>query len=236
VGKPNGALDGTATDLGEPRPTATAFRLVSVNCGLSQIIGERHGRPVRSAIGKSPVSDETAFFGLEGIPGDRQINRLLHGGPDQAVCAYSASNWPWWREEKGLACVEGSFGENLTLLGANEDTVCIGDRFAWDGVVLEVTRPRGPCANLNLYHGRADIAKAIVGSARCGWYLRVIREGRASTRNTLIRHIRTHGKPTVREAFAARYDSRTPFALRRRADEISQLSSNWRRAMARALS
>jgi len=215
---------------------ATTFSLVSVNCGLSRVVGERHGRPVHSSIAKTPVSGETVFFAREGVSGDQQTNRFLHGGPDQAVCAYSASNWPWWREEKGVACAAGSFGENLTLLGANEDTVCIRDRFVWDEVVLEVTRPRGPCANLNLHHGRSDVAQAIVRSGRCGWYLRVIREGHASTRNALVRHIRAHGNPTVREAFNTRYDSRTPLGLRRRADDVLQLSSNWRRVMARALS
>lgn len=227
------AVVNTEGDMAEPGPMVACFTLVSVNCGVPRIIGERHGRPIRSAIGKSPVSAQSAFFGRAGILGDEQANKLLHGGADQAVCAYSASNWPWWQDEKGLACREGSFGENLTVLGANEDTVCIGDRFAWDDVVLEVTRPRGPCVNLDLYHSRADVAQAIVRSARCGWYMRVIREGRAATCNALIRHIRAERKPTVREAFAARYDSRTPLALRRRADEISQLTSGWRRAVTR---
>lgn len=175
------------------------------------------------------------FFSRDGIAGDRQANRLVHGGLDQAVCAYDAGNWIWWRAEKNLNCTEGSFGENLTLFGANEDAVCIGDRFAWDDVVLEVTQPRGPCANLDLYHGQVGIAQAITRSGRCGWYMRVIREGTASTRAASVRHIPASGKPTVREAFVARYDSRTPLALRRRVLEISQLSANWRRALARSL-
>lgn len=236
MSKANESIDGGVIDLGDPcHPVTAALSLLSVNCGVSRVIGHRHGRPVRSAIGKSPLAAETVFFSREGISGDQQTNRLLHGGPDQAVCAYSASNWPWWLEEKGLACAEGSFGENLTLLGANEHTVCIGDRIAWDDVVLEVTQPRGPCSNLDLYHGRVDIAQNITRSSRCGWYLRVVREGNASTRNVLVRHIRAPDGPTVAEAFAARYDSRTSLALRRRVHELSQLSSNWRRAIARTL-
>lgn len=214
---------------------AVALNLLSVNCGVSQIIGQRLGRSVRSAIGKSPAAADSVFFSFEGISGDRQTNRLLHGGPDRAVCAYPATHWRWWHEEKGLHCAAGSFGENLTLLGTDEEDVCIGDRFAWDDVVLEVTQPRGPCANLNLYHGRLDIAQAIIRSGRCGWYLRVIREGYASTRNALIRHIRADDRFTIAEAFAARYDSRAPLALRKRVQEISQISSNWRRAIARTL-
>ena len=233
MGEGDEAIDNITRDLGAAGLAALAVTLVSVNRGVSRVIGERHGRPVRSAIGKAPVAQETVCFGREGISGDQQINRLLHGGRDKAVCAYAASNWPWWRDEKGLDCAEGSFGENLTLLGVNEETVCIGDRFSWDDVILEVTQPRGPCANLNLYHGRVDIAQAIVRSGRCGWYMRVIREGHASTGNVPVRHIRAQGTPTIREAFAARHDSRTSLALRQRVQELSQLSANWRRAMTR---
>jgi len=217
------------------RSSAIGPTLLSVNCGVPRIIGHRMGLPVRSAIAKSPVSADTAYFGREGIVGDQQSNRLIHGGPDMAVCAYDVGHWAWWRAEKNFNCAQGCFGENLTLLGADEDAVCIGDQFAWDEVMLEVTQPRGPCANIDLHHGRVDLAQAITRSGRCGWYMRVIQEGNASTRNTIVRHIRASGQPTVREAFLARYDSRTPLALRRRVHGISQLSSNWRRALARTL-
>jgi len=210
-----------------------AITLLAVNCGVPRVIGHRRGLPVRSAIGKTPVAADAVFFGRAGIDGDRQANRLIHGGSDQAVCAYDAGHWAWWRTEKNLNCTKGSFGENLTLLGADEDSVCIGDQFSWDDVILEVTQPRGPCTNIDLHHGRVDLAQAITHFGLCGWYMRVIREGYASTRNPNVCHIRTREGTTVKEAFFARYDSRTPLALRRRIQEISQLSSNWRRAIAR---
>ncbi|HLY05502.1 MAG TPA: MOSC domain-containing protein [Rhizomicrobium sp.] len=203
---------------------------------MTSIIGCRNGRPVRSAIGKSPLAAGSVFFGRDVIAGDEQTNRFLHGGSNRAVCAYDAGHWPWWRSEKGLACAEGSFGENLTLIGVNEDRVCIGDRFQWGDVILEVTLPRGPCANLDLHHGRVGVAQAITRSARCGWYMRVLREGEAPTRNAKIEHIRAVGSPTVTEAFVVCYISRSPFALRQRAKEILELSANLRRAVERNLS
>lgn len=55
-----------------------------------------------------------------------------------AVLAYAAEHYPRWREElddPGLA--HGAFGENITVDGANEHTVCIGDVFCrrrrWGG-------------------------------------------------------------------------------------------------------
>ena len=97
--------------------------LLTVNCGVARIIGRCNGRPVRSAIAKTPVDEDIIFFGRFGIVGDEQANRAVHGGPDQAVCAYTADHWLWWRNEKNLGCEPGTFGENLTVLGADENGV-----------------------------------------------------------------------------------------------------------------
>jgi MOSC domain-containing protein YiiM len=210
--------------------------LLSVNCGIPRIIGTRNGQPVLSAIGKSPVPAETVFFGRLGIEGDTQANRAVHGGPDQAVCAYSAGHWAWWDSERDLKCEAAAFGENLTLLGADEQTVGIGDRFAWGDVVLEVTQPRGPCSNVDLYHRRSDLAQCMTLTVRCGWYMRVIREGSAATRDATIRHIVADKRPSVAEAFLARHDSRLLPDLRRRVHDAPALAAAWRRAIARTLS
>lgn len=207
--------------------------LLTVNCGVPRIIGRRNGRPVHSAIAKAPVETETVVFGRLGIFGDKQANCVVHGGPDQAVCVYAADHWTWWRSEKKFACEVATFGENLTVLGADEHTVGIGDRFAWGEVVLEVTQPRGPCANVDLRHGRNDLAQTMTLSGRCGWYMRVIREGSAPTRNSGISHFVAHDRPSVTEAFAARYDTRATLALRQRVHDCPQLAFAWRRAIAR---
>ena len=210
--------------------------LVSVNCGVPRIIGERNGGSVLSAIGKSPVGAETIFFGSLGFEGDVQANRSMHGGADKAVCVYSADHWAWWRDEKGFRCEAGTFGENLTVLGADEESVGIGDRFAWGDVILEVTQPRGPCANVDLHHGRSDLAQTMTLSIRCGWYMRVIGEGSATTRKAFIRHTTATGSPRVRETFAARYDLHAPLALKQRVCDCATLAAGWRRAVARTLS
>ena len=210
--------------------------LLSVNCGVARRIGDRKGLPVFSAIGKRPVDSETAAFRKLGIVGDKQVNRSIHGGPEQAVCVYSADHWSWWRTERGFDCQAATFGENLTIAGADEETVGIGDRFAWDDVILEVAQPRGPCTNVDLYHRRNDLAQTMTVSVRCGWYMRVMREGSAAARRTEIRHIVTEERPSVRDAFVARYNLRTPVELRRRVVACSALAPGWRRAIQRTLS
>jgi len=204
-----------------------------VNCGTTRIIGERNGRPVLSAIEKSPVDSVTVFFGSLCIEGDVQTNHKVHGGPDQAVCAYSADHWPWWREERNFDCAEGSFGENLTVLGADEDSLGIGDRFQWGDVVLEVTQPRGPCANVDLRHGRSDLAQIMTQSVRCGWYMRVVREGTAPARDAMIACTKPEDRPSIRDAFAARYDTRLPPSFRQGVRDHPALGIRWRQAIAR---
>jgi len=213
-----------------------ALTLLSVNCGTPRLIGERNGRAVSSAIKKTPVESEIVFFGTLGISGDEQANRSIHGGPDQAICVYSADHWDWWRNENKFDCEAASFGENLTIVGANEHTIGIGDRFAWDDVVLEVSQPRGPCANVDLYHGRSDLAQTMTLSVRCGWYMRVVCEGTGATHETEIRHIVAPERPSIRDAFVARYDVRSPPALRRRILSCALLAQDWRRAVERTLS
>ena len=69
------------------------------------------------------------------------------------------------------------FGENLTLVGATEDGIYIGDRFRWGDAVLEVSQPRGPCYKFAIHTARADAPQLMTVSSRCGWYLRVVEEG-----------------------------------------------------------
>jgi MOSC domain-containing protein YiiM len=205
--------------------------LVSVNRGIARLIGRRNGAPVVSAIAKSRIADPVVFVGSQGIAGDSQADRSVHGGIDKAVHAYSADHWPWWKAEKGFVCAAGCFGENLTVSGADEGDVAIGDRFQWGDVILQVAQPRGPCATLDIHNARSGVAHTMMLSGRCGWYLRVIREGWAPTLGTTCARISTNGGPSVREAFLARHDVRAPLPMRRRVQCAPALAESWRRAV-----
>jgi hypothetical protein len=174
--------------------------LLSVNCGIPRLIGHRSGtagalrnRKVSCRSGNGPVRQPRHSRQRAGEPLHTRRTRpgglCLPGRPLGLVAR-------WWRAEVNFDCKAGSFGENLTLLGADEHSVGIGDRFAWGEVVLEITQPRGPCTNVDLHHGCSDIARAMTLSGRCGWYMRVICEGSASARNTPIRHFAMRDGPT----------------------------------------
>ncbi len=133
-------------------------------------------RAFTSAIWKTPVTGPV-FAGALGLAGDAVANTKVHGGVDQALLMYAASHYPLWEAELGQPMSPGAFGENLTVLGLDEESVCIGDVLAIGPVRLQVSQPRQPCATLARRHRVRDMITIVRGNGRSGWYLRVLQEG-----------------------------------------------------------
>src|SRR6185312_1381767 len=155
------------------------LRILSVNIGRARPIGTFENETVISGIDKRGVASERVIVRRLGIEGDEQADLRVHGGLDKAVYAYPSEHWPWWENEQHIECRPAAFGENLTLAGADESEVAIGDRFRWGAALLEVSQPRAPCYKLGLHTKRADAPQIMTLSARCGWYMRVLEEGDA---------------------------------------------------------
>jgi MOSC domain-containing protein YiiM len=171
-----------------------------------------------------------------GLSGDEQFDRANHGGPDKAVLAYCADHYPGWRAELGIAEFgPGAFGENLCVTGLDETSVCIGERWVVGTVVLEVSQPRGPCANISRRWNREDLMLRVTRSRRAGWYLRVIDPGRLAGGDIVTRQAGPHPEWTVDRVFAfyAR-QIEDPEGLRVLA-ALPLLSDRWRGHFARRL-
>jgi MOSC domain-containing protein YiiM len=212
------------------------LRILSVNVAQPRVIGLVNGEPVRSGIDKRPLEKDTVFVGATDIDGDAQADLSVHGGPDKAVYAYPVEHWSWWEREKALACAPGTFGENLTLEGADETELAIGDRFAWGDAILEVSQPRAPCYKFAIHTRRADAPQLMTLSGRCGWYFRVIQEGEAPVAGALLVRISQSGGPHVREAFWAVLDPRAGDEIVRRVHAAPALAEDWRRPLEKRLS
>ncbi|MDX6665203.1 MAG: hypothetical protein QOG68_1409, partial [Solirubrobacteraceae bacterium] len=120
-------------------------RVESVNVGaVAEFVA---GRARHSVIVKGPVAGRVAVRGVN-VDGDDQADRRVHGGPDQALYAYSRESYAWWEGELGRPLAAGTFGENLTLSGVEVDRALIGERWAIGTAVLAVTAPRIPCLKL----------------------------------------------------------------------------------------
>ena len=130
-----------------------------------------------SAIWKEPVAGRVSA-GSDGLSGDTQVYRKGHGGPERALLWYPIEHYQDWRSEWGTKDVgPGGFGENLSVSGLSEQSVCVGDLFQVGELRVEVSGPREPCMNLVRRFRRPDLIERVVASDRSGWYVRVLNEG-----------------------------------------------------------
>ena len=151
-------------------------RLLSVNVGLPRDI-EWKGRIVRTAIWKAPVR-RRCRAGRLNLDGDGQGDLAGHGGEQRAVFVYQIESYRYWQEQLGRTdFVHGQFGENFTIEGLSDDTVCIGDRYQIGGALFEVTQPRVTCYRVGIRMNEPRMPALLTSSGRPGFYLRVLQEG-----------------------------------------------------------
>lgn len=208
-------------------------RIVSVRVGLVV----RHPRPKwdkgsgatwASAFVKSPVNG-AVHVGPDGIDGDQQHDRRHHGGPDMAVLAYADAHYEHWRDELDIAEMgPGAFGENLTVEGFDESTVCIGDVWAAGEARFQVASPRGPCMNISRRWERQDLMERVIQHGWGGWYMRVLQPGQLSARQPVRRIERPNPDWTIERVFRLRHDAeRDPRAVAKLV-AVKELAEKWR--------
>jgi MOSC domain-containing protein YiiM len=152
------------------------MKVVSVNVGLPRKVSWR-GRMVTTAIYKDPIAGRVALRTLN-LDGDRQADLSVHGGEFKAVYCYPVVHYDYWAGElPGQKLPMGSFGENLTMDGLDEDSVHLGDRLGIGSAEMVVTQPRLPCYKLGVKFQSDDMVKRFFVSRRSGFYLAVTREG-----------------------------------------------------------
>jgi MOSC domain-containing protein YiiM len=133
---------------------------------------------------KRPVSG--GFCGFLGIEGDRHGHPQIHGGPQKALLLIAAEVVEKL-QAAGFPVFFGAMGENLTTRGIDVRQLRIGDRLRAGGALIEITSPRIPCLQLDVYGqtlGNAIYDKKVKAldhtSPRwgmSGFYARVLEEG-----------------------------------------------------------
>ena len=150
------------------------MKVVSLNVGLPQ--AQRYGREeVHTAGAKEPVPN--ALLHSLGFAGDGQADRVNHGGVDKAVCVYPFDHYAHWERLFGRGLEPGAFSENLTVAGAVETGVCIGDVFRVGEAVVQVSQPRTPCSKLAGKNAQRLLTKWVGQTGYTGFYMRVLSEG-----------------------------------------------------------
>lgn len=113
-----------------------------------------------------------------GVEGDRQEDRVFHGGPDRAVCVYSLELIEALQGE-GHPIVPGAIGENLTIQGIDWIDIRPDARLEIGDVLLEVTRSTTPCHKIAAAFSDGEFTR-VSQKVHPGWsryYARVLREG-----------------------------------------------------------
>jgi MOSC domain-containing protein YiiM len=169
------------------------------------------------------------------LAGDGQADLVNHGGPDKAVLAYAAAHYPRWRERLQRPDFPyGAFGENFTVDGLTEDTVCIGDIYRLGGALVQVSQPRQPCWKLARRWRIKTLAALVEQNGWTGWYLRVLEEGEVEAGQPMALLERLHPAWTV---------TRTTRTMRTRHQDhhaagqlalIEELAISWRKHLAAA--
>lgn len=126
---------------------------------------------------KLPVS--SAFARASGLEGDGHNHPQIHGGPDKALLLIAAESLDQLRAE-GFAAAPGVLGENLTTNGIDLARLSAGMRFRAGGALIELTRHRKPCRQLDFLNpGRPGaIQRRLADEPHlAGWYARVLLPG-----------------------------------------------------------
>jgi MOSC domain-containing protein YiiM len=144
-----------------------------------------NGNEVATGIFKLAVSGPVRVGRLN-LDGDEQADLTVHGGVDKAVYAYPVEHYAYWQDELERSLDWGSFGENLTTEGFNQDSLCIGDRLAIGSAVFVVTQPRMPCFKLGIRLGDTSLVRRFYKSGKWGYYLSVLQEGEIESGDRIL--------------------------------------------------
>jgi len=202
-------------------------RLLSVNVGLPRDI-EWKGRTVHTAIWKDPVRGRCRIDRLN-LEGDGQGDLAGHGGEQRAVFVYQIESYRYWQEQlKRTDFVHGQFGENFTIEGLPDDTVCIGDRYRIGSALFEITQPRVTCYRVGIRMNEPRMPALLTSSGRPGFYFRVLREGEVGAGDEIVKVGEAEERMTVAEVNALLYSSHHARDPLERALRIEALSPGWR--------
>lgn len=131
----------------------------------------------KGGVPKLPV--EQAEVGPTGLVGDAVRYTRIHGGPERAVCLFSAEIIARLQAE-GHPVAPGTTGENLTLAGVAWERLETGDVIAvGDEVRLQLTTRVEPCRTIraSFTGGAFKRIQPAAHPAETRWYTRVLTGG-----------------------------------------------------------
>src|SRR5919107_1727827 len=212
--------------------TIYPMRIISLNVGLpsAQLY---EGRKVITGGAKKSVPRAELRF--ENFDGDRQADQLNHGGFEKAVCVYPFDHYPYWNRQLGRDLKPGAFSENLTVSGAIETEVCVGDVFRIGEAMVQVSQPRMPCTKLAGKNESKMLPKLIADTGYTGFYMRVLSEGLVAADDGFDLERPHPERITLAEVNSIIYEKSDDLALIKRLAELAEFSEVGRTLFAQRL-
>lgn len=121
----------------------------------------------------------SARAGGLGLEGDAHNHPQIHGGPAKALLLIAAESLDELRAA-GFAVAPGVLGENLLTRGIGFTQLAAGMRFRAGDAVIELTRLRKPCLQLDFLNTDRPgaIQQRLAAQPHlAGWYARVLLPG-----------------------------------------------------------
>lgn len=195
------------------------------------------GSDALSGIAKTPAA-RPLLLGLEGLEGDEQADRRVHGGVEKALHQYPLEHYANWRLELGQLpplCAPGGFGENISTSGMTEATVAVGDIFRLGSALIQVSQGRQPCWKLNRRFDVADMGRRVQQTGRTGWYYRVMEPGVVASNDRLDLVDRVAPDWSLHRLWHTLYVDRLNIAELKGIAALEVLAGGWRKYAIRRL-
>ncbi len=215
------------------------MKLVSLQIGrpAEHISSVKDGKDAEwvSSIWREAVTRRVSLS-LTDLAGNAQADLKNHGGPDKAVCCYSAEHYAAWRSRLDISETDfayGAFGENFTLTGLTEDAVCLGDIYTAGTAKVQISQPRMPCWKVGRRWERPDLPGEMTVTGRTGFYLRVLTEGEVGAGDTLTLQDRPLPDYTVARLNDALYIHKNNPLQDEALARLPLLAEAWRRTFRR---
>ena len=221
-------------------------RLLSIQVGLPRTIepvaGDTSQKPWTTSFFKQRVTGPVRI-GRLGLERDAVADTQVHGGADKAACVYSIDRLPYWRNRLGSLLEQGgdefgaaAFGENFSVTGLDEESVCIGDRWRIGDAELEVSQPRQPCWKLARRWRVVSLALWAQETGYTGWYVRVTKEGTVTAGDKIELVERPLPDWTIARANRVMHQLKDDREANAELASLGPLSASWKRQLLKRIS
>ena len=177
------------------------MKIVSVNIGKKREVLLK-GKIIETGIYKTQVN-QAIFLDENHVKGDTIVDRVHHGGINQAVYGYSMKHYNFWQKKYDFVKTNfGLFGENITFDCLDETKIYVGNVYQCGEVVIEATEPRQPCFKLGLVFKTQKIVKEFWNSTKSGVYFKVLQKGSVQAGDEFVLVKEAKDNPTIAEVYS----------------------------------